>query len=164
MRDGSRISTAKAFLRTVRNRKNLHVAMFSHVFNVLIDDQQRAYGVTFERYNKLQRVRARKEVIMSAGAIGSPQLLMLSGIGDANHLQNVGISVKKNLPGVGRNLQDHISGRGMIYLINATVSYVETRFINFPSFLQYSQHRGPLTALSGTEGLAWVKTKYADPK
>uniref|UniRef100_A0A0P5GQM6 Glucose dehydrogenase (FAD, quinone) n=1 Tax=Daphnia magna TaxID=35525 RepID=A0A0P5GQM6_9CRUS len=163
VRDGSRCSTAKAFLRPVRKRKNLHVALRAHAHRVLIDDQKRAYGVVFERYGKIQRIRARKEVILSAGAIGSPQLMMLSGVGDPTHLQQVGISVKHSLPGVGQNLQDHISGRGMVYLINETVSYVETRFINMPSVLNYVRNRGPLTALSGTEGLAWVKTKYADP-
>jgi hypothetical protein len=76
----------------------------------------------------------------------------------------VGVTVKHSLKGVGQNLQDHISGRGMVYLINETVSYVETRFLNIPSVLNYVRNRGPLTALSGTEGLAWVNTKYADPK
>ena len=89
---------------------------------------------------------------------------MLSGIGPSEHLRQHGIAVQHELPGVGQNLQDHISGRGMVYLINETVSYVETRFLNLPSVLNYIRHRGPLTALSGTEGLAWVRTKYADPK
>lgn len=110
------------------------------------------------------QIRARKEVILSAGAIGSPQILMLSGIGDRAHLEQVGVPVKHSLPAVGKNLQDHVSARGMVYLINSTVSYVETRFIGLPSLLKYMSRRGPMTALSGTEGLAWVKTKYADPK
>lgn len=138
--------------------------MHSHVHRVLINDNLIAYGVEFERYKKVLRVRARKEIILSAGAIGSPQILMLSGIGDPNHLQQVGVPVKRGLPGVGRNLQDHISGRGMVYLINSTVSYVETRFINLPSMLKYVRKRGPLTALSGTEGVAFINTKYANPK
>ncbi len=164
MRDGSRCSTAKAFLRPARKRKNLHVALRSHAHRVLIDDQKQAYGVVFERGKKILRIRAKKEVILSAGAIGSPQLLMLSGVGDPDHLSSVGVTVKHSLKGVGQNLQDHISGRGMVYLINETVSYVETRFLNIPSVLNYIRNRGPLTALSGTEGLAWVNTKYADPK
>lgn len=165
MRDGKRCSTAKAFLRPARNRKNLHVALHSHVHRILIDDAKRAYGVLFERYNRLLRVNARKEIILCAGAIGSPQILMLSGVGDRDHLKQVGVNVIHHLPGVGQNLQDHISGRGMVYLINSSVSYVETRFINAPSIARYLVSRkGPLTALSGTEGLAWVKTKYADPK
>ena len=139
--------------------------MNAQVHQVLVDDQKRAYGVLFERRGRLQRIRARKEVILSAGAIGSPQLLMLSGIGDAGHLSQVGVPVILNLTGVGRNLQDHISGRGMVYLINQPVSYVETRFVNLPSILNYYvRWKGPLASLSGTEGLAWVKTKYADPK
>ncbi|XP_046631272.1 glucose dehydrogenase [FAD, quinone]-like [Daphnia pulicaria] len=163
VRDGSRCSTAKAFLRPARKRKNLHVALRSHAHRVLIDDQKQAYGVVFERGKKILRIRAKKEVILSAGAIGSPQLLMLSGVGDPDHLNSVGVTVKHSLKGVGQNLQDHISGRGMVYLINETVSYVETRFLNIPSVLNYVRNRGPLTALSGTEGLAWVNTKYADP-
>jgi choline dehydrogenase-like flavoprotein len=155
---------AKAFLRPARNRANLHIAMLAHVHRVLIDDSNRAYGVVFERNRRLQRIVARKEVIMSAGAIGSPQLLMLSGIGPASDLSALGIAVKKDLPGIGQNLQDHISGRGMVYLVNQPVSYVETRFVNMPSVLDYYiNRRGPLTALSGTEGLAWVHSKYSNP-
>ena len=140
--------------------------MKAHVHRVVIDKRnRRATGVVFERKNKVYEISARKEVILCAGAIGSPQLLMLSGIGPASHLYQLGIPVAHNLPGVGRNLQDHISGRGMVYLINETISLVEPRFVNVPSFLKYkSTMSGPWTALSGTEGLAWVNTKYNNPK
>lgn len=141
--------------------------MNSHVLRILIDKlTRRAYGVVVQRKNnKIYEIHARKEVIVSAGAIGSPHLLMLSGVGDKNHLRSVDVPVVLHLPGVGRNLQDHISGRGMVYLINETVSYVEPRFVNLPSLLKYKRTLdGPWTALSGTEGLAWVNTKYADPK
>lgn len=74
IRRGSRCSTAKAFLRPVRLRKNLHVAMNAHVTKVLIDDvKMQATGVEFVRYGKKYRISARREVIMSAGAINSPQ-------------------------------------------------------------------------------------------
>lgn len=166
MRRGSRCSTAKAFLRPVRHRPNLDIAMHAHVHRVIIDQySRRASGVVFQRKDKVYKILARKEVILAAGAIGSPQLLLLSGIGDSNHLQQVGVPLVHHLPGVGRNLQDHISGRGMVYLINETISLVEPRFFNLPSFLKYKRTLdGPWTALSGTEGLAWVNSKYANPE
>lgn len=82
MRRGSRCSTAKAFLRPVRNRRNLHIAMHSQVTKLMIDQKtKRAYGVKMMRNNRPHFVKARKEIILSAGAIASPQILMLSGIG-----------------------------------------------------------------------------------
>lgn len=87
-RRGTRCSTGKAFLRPARLRKNLHVAMESHVTRVLIDPvTKRAFGVQFSREGKLHVIRARKEVIVSGGTVNSPQLLMLSGIGPREHLQ-----------------------------------------------------------------------------
>ncbi|PSN57092.1 Glucose dehydrogenase [FAD, quinone] [Blattella germanica] len=89
-RRGSRCSTGKAFLRPARLRKNLHVAMESHVTRVLIDPMtKRAFGVEFRRDSKMHVVRARKEVIVSGGSVNSPQLLMLSGIGPKEHLNLV---------------------------------------------------------------------------
>lgn len=80
MRRGYRCSTAKAFLNPIRLRKNLHVALWTHVTKVLIDPQtKRAYGVEFVREKVKRRVLAKREVILSAGAINTPQLLMLSG-------------------------------------------------------------------------------------
>lgn len=85
--------------------------MNTHVHRLVIDkSHKRATGVVFQRKNVVYEISARKEVILAAGAIGSPQLLMLSGIGPSNHLHNLGIPVALNLPGVGQNLQDHISG------------------------------------------------------
>lgn len=165
LRDNLRCSTAKAFLQPIRQRTNLHVGLHSHVRRVLINEERHAYGVVVERNEKIQNIRARKEVILSAGAIGSPQLMMLSGIGDANHLSELKIPLVRHLPGMGQNLQDHLSGRGLVYLIDQPISYVEPRFANLPSFFKYFvNRRGPLGSLSGTEGLAWVNTKYANPE
>ena len=109
IRDGSRCSTAKAFLRLARMRKNLHVAMEAYVTKILIEpSSKKAYGVEFVRNGKTLRVRANKEVIVSGGTINSPQLLMLSGIGPKEHLKEHDIPVIQNLR-VGHNLQDHIS-------------------------------------------------------
>lgn len=80
MRRGYRCSSSKAFLQPVRLRRNLHVALWSHVTKVLIDpDSKRAYGVEFERDGRKRVALAKREVVLSAGAINSPQLLMLSG-------------------------------------------------------------------------------------
>lgn len=80
MRRGYRCSTAKAFLNPIRLRKNLHVALWSHVTKILINPtSKRAYGVEFIREGVKRTVFAKREVILSAGAINSPQLLMLSG-------------------------------------------------------------------------------------
>lgn len=95
IRRGSRCSAAKAFIRPVRNRPNLDVAMHSHGMNVLIDENKRAYGVRFQRDGRVHTARARREVILSSGAINSPQLLMLSGIGPADHLKEMGIPLVK---------------------------------------------------------------------
>lgn len=98
IRRGSRCSSAKAFLRPARLRKNLHVAMHAHVTKVLVHPKsKRTYGVEFVRKGgKVFRIRAEKEVIVSGGAINSPQLLMLSGIGPREHLQEHGIPVIQN--------------------------------------------------------------------
>ena len=110
IRDGSRCSTAKAFLRPAMSRKNLHVAMKAHVTKILIDPStKRAYGVEFVRDGETVRVHANKEVIVSGGSINSPQLLMLSGIGPKEHLSKHGITVIQDLR-VGHNLQDHKCG------------------------------------------------------
>lgn len=106
IRNGLRCSTNKAFLRPARNRRNLHISLNSYVQKVLIDPDTRvAYGVQFQRDQQLFEVRSAMETILCAGAIQSPQLLMLSGVGPAQHLADVGIDVVANSPGVGENLQ-----------------------------------------------------------
>ncbi|MBI5892032.1 MAG: FAD-dependent oxidoreductase [Nitrosomonadales bacterium] len=105
--NGERCSTAKAFLTPNQSRSNLQV--ITHAVTAKVNfEGHRATGVSYYRGNVLKQVRARREVILSGGAFGSPQLLMLSGIGDANELQKFGIPVVRHLPGVGGNLQDHL--------------------------------------------------------
>ncbi len=106
-RGGRRWSAADAFLRPVLRRPNLEVITGATVLGVELDGA-RATGVRYARRRRqAQSVRAEREVVLSAGAIGSPQLLLLSGIGPGEHLSEVGIDVRHELPGVGRNLQDH---------------------------------------------------------
>ncbi len=107
IRKGKRWSTSFAFLRPVRERKNLTIAPHSLVRKILIE-QGRAAGVEITRDNSTPTIRAAREIILSAGTVNSPQLLMLSGIGPADHLQHHGIDVAQDLAGVGQNLQDHV--------------------------------------------------------
>ncbi|KAG8222605.1 hypothetical protein J437_LFUL002598, partial [Ladona fulva] len=163
IRRGSRCSTAKAFLRPARLRKNLHIAMHAHVTRVLIDPvHKRAYGVEFLREGKVTVVRARKEVILSGGAVASPHILMLSGVGPKAHLQSHGIPVVADLK-VGQNLQDHVGLGGFTFMVNEPVSLVQSRYENVPAVLKYAMFGdGPLTVMGGVEGLAFVNTKYAN--
>lgn len=92
IRRGSRCSSAKAFLRPARLRKNLHVAMHAHATKLLVHPKTKhTYGVEFVKDDKVFHIRAKKEVIVSGGAINSPQLLMLSGIGPKEHLKELEI-------------------------------------------------------------------------
>ncbi|EFA05528.1 glucose dehydrogenase [FAD, quinone] [Tribolium castaneum] len=164
MRRGTRCSTSKAFLRPIRLRKNLHISLWSHVTKVLIDpESRRAYGVEFIKNGKKQIVLARKEVILSAGAINSPQLLMLSGVGPAEHLQEKGIRVIHDSPGVGQNLQDHIAVGGLTFLIDPPISLLVNRLVNLNTALRYAiKEDGPLTSSIGLEAVGFIPTKYTN--
>ena len=105
--DGERCSTAKAFLVPVLSRKNLTVVTNATVQKIIFEGN-RCSGISYKKNGKLITVYSDKEVILSAGAIGSPQLLMLSGIGNVKDLKKLGISSIKDLPGVGQNLHDHL--------------------------------------------------------
>ncbi|WP_100657450.1 GMC family oxidoreductase [Alteromonas flava] len=104
---GQRCSTAKGYLKPALQRNNLTVMTGVMVERVLLKDGQ-ATGVQARIGGKVQRLKATQEVILCGGAINSPQLLMLSGIGPADHLREKGIHVQVDLPGVGQNLQDHL--------------------------------------------------------
>ena len=103
---GRRWSAADAFLRPALKRKNLKVVSKALVHRILIS-QGRAVGVEYERGGKRESARAEREIVVGAGAYGSPQLLMLSGIGAADHLREVGIEPLVDSPNVGLNLQEH---------------------------------------------------------
>ncbi len=107
-KDGERHSTAAAFIHPNLDRPNLDVRTKAHVTRVEFDGR-RATGVSYRQDGRVRTVRARREVIMSAGAFGTPQILMASGVGPGAHLQQLGIPTVLDAPGVGQNLQDHIS-------------------------------------------------------
>ena len=106
VKDGVRWSAANAYLRPAMKRKNVTVETHALVTKILFEGR-RAVGVAYEKGGRSQTARAR-EVILSGGAINSPQLLKLSGVGPAQELQALGIPVVHDLPGVGENLQDHL--------------------------------------------------------
>ncbi len=105
---GLRMSAARAYIGPAKGRANLRIEKQAQATRVLFDGA-RAIGVEYHQRGKLHRMMAGREVVMSAGAINSPQLLQLSGVGPASVLQAQGIDVLHDLPGVGRNLQDHLA-------------------------------------------------------
>ena len=107
VKDGRRWSTASAYLKPAMARANLTVILHALTRNVLMDGR-RAIGVEYEQDGRVERALANREVILSAGPMNSPKLLMLSGIGEPTQLKEHGIEVVHELPGVGTNLQDHL--------------------------------------------------------
>ncbi|KAL2716003.1 hypothetical protein V1478_013679 [Vespula squamosa] len=162
IRRGSRCSSAKAFLWPVKNRPNLHIAMKAQVLKVLFNADKRATGIEFLRDGLKQTVRVRREIILSAGAINSPQLLMLSGIGPKEHLEELGIPVLSDLR-VGDNLQDHVGLGGLSFTVDEPITLKRDRLQTLPILLNYAiNNKGPLTT-PGIEALAFINSKYADP-
>jgi choline dehydrogenase len=104
---GRRLSAARAYLHPVMNRRNLRVETLAHVTGVRFDGN-RAVGVEYLRAGRAHRVAHAAEVILCGGAINSPQLLQLSGVGDTGRLESLGVRMVHELPGVGENLQDHL--------------------------------------------------------
>ncbi|XP_044738147.1 glucose dehydrogenase [FAD, quinone]-like [Chrysoperla carnea] len=159
IQNGTRHSSSRAYLHDKR-RSNLHVAKLTQVTKIIIDENNRARGVSMLRGNIAKRALARREVIVSAGAINSPQLLMLSGIGPRKHLESLGIPVRSDLK-VGHNLQDHWALGGLTFLINQSVSLVTERIVSNADYLQqyFEDHSGPLSVAGGCEALIFDDLK-----
>jgi len=119
-RDGKRCSSSVAYVHPARKRPNLTVSTHSHAERVILDGS-RATGVEYRRKRKKLSAQTSR-VILSGGAINSPQLLMLSGIGPADHLRSIGIEAILDLPGVGKNLQDHLDVCTLTQCLD-TISY-----------------------------------------
>ncbi|MDH5797882.1 MAG: GMC family oxidoreductase N-terminal domain-containing protein, partial [Paracoccaceae bacterium] len=109
-RSGWRWNTSKAFLRPAKGRHNLKIETHAHTEAVIVEEG-RAVGVRYRQNGQMQEARAGAEVILAAGAIGSPQILQLSGIGPGALLQEHGIDAVHEVPGIGENLQDHLQIR-----------------------------------------------------
>ncbi|XP_063979780.1 glucose dehydrogenase [FAD, quinone]-like isoform X2 [Diachasmimorpha longicaudata] len=163
-RNGRRVSASKAFIKPIRHRRNFHLSEYSRVTKIIINPVTKtATGVEYIRNSKKYIVQARKEVILSAGSINSPQLLMLSGIGPKLHLDAFNINILEDLP-VGHNLQDHVSMAALTFIVNDTVTIVEPRIAsNYKNTFDYLlKGTGPFTVPAGAEALAFVNTKIND--
>ncbi|HEX9548334.1 MAG TPA: GMC family oxidoreductase N-terminal domain-containing protein, partial [Acidimicrobiales bacterium] len=153
-RDGRRASTASCYLQPAMSRPNLHVETHVQVLKILFEGS-RAVGVEGVRVGELVEFRADREVIVSAGAYNSPQLLMLSGIGRPDELAQLQITPVAEVPGVGLNLQDH-PGSGTTYLSGREDSlFGAMNEDNMARFLSSGQ--GPLTS-NGVEAGGFVRT------
>ena len=160
-KNGTRMSASRAFLHPIKNRKNFHVLKNTLVTKILINpDTNITYGVQFVRNNKKYEVRARKEVILSAGAVNSPQLLMLSGIGPSEHLKDLNIPLIQDLK-VGYNLMEHPGLPTATFIVNQSVTFVALELLtNLPVVSEYlSYHRGPFSVPGGVEGIAFIDTR-----
>lgn len=141
-RNGVRMSTGKAYLEPARNRKNLQVISGALALKILTDGQ-RATGVKIARDGTSRTVHARHEVVLCTGAIQTPQLLQLSGIGPAKLLGCNGIEVVRDLPGVGENLQDHLQVRPSYRCQNAVTlnDIANSKWRSVVEFLRYQTTR-----------------------
>jgi len=115
--NGQRVSTSRAYLRPVMSRKNLTVIMNAHVTRILFEGK-RASGVEYKKSGNFNQVNAKQEVVLSSGAVNSPQLLQLSGVGPESVLKEANVSVVHHSPAVGKNLQDHL---GVSYFYKSKV-------------------------------------------
>jgi choline dehydrogenase len=158
-RNGRRCSSAVAYLRPAQDRQNLSIITNAQAEHLTFKDGK-VSGVQALVDGQSRFIAARKEVVLSAGAIGSPQLLMLSGIGPAEHLAEHGIPVVQNLDGVGQNLQDHLQARPVFKCTASTIN-IETNSIFKQALigLQYIVNRsGPMT-MAASLGAAFLKTR-----
>uniref|UniRef100_A0A1B6KJ14 Glucose-methanol-choline oxidoreductase N-terminal domain-containing protein n=1 Tax=Graphocephala atropunctata TaxID=36148 RepID=A0A1B6KJ14_9HEMI len=158
--EGRRCSNAKAFLTPIVHRDNLYVSKHCLATKILFDENDNtARGVEFiDRKGNTVRVRARKEVVVCAGAINSPQLLMLSGIGPREHLQEFGIRVISDLP-VGENLEDHSVSFMHFYTTNFT-RQTESSAESMTDFLLKKNKRLSGIGLASTEAFININSKY----
>ncbi|PSJ64295.1 GMC family oxidoreductase [Kumtagia ephedrae] len=166
VRRGRRASAATAYLRPAMARRNLTVATDAHAERILFEGR-RASGVEFRRGGTAMRVNARREVILAAGSVKSPHLLMLSGLGDAEDLASHGIKWLHHLPGVGKNLQDHYGGQ-ITWKCNRPITMNDvmlSRFRQLKVGLRWLLTRGgPLSVPAGQAGLfAKVLPESASP-
>lgn len=158
-KDGQRCSAAKAYLTPNRHRQNLHIETHAQATRIVFEGK-RAVGIEFVQNGVKRTVHARREVIVSSGAFNSPQLLLLSGVGPASDLLKLDIAVVHDLPGVGRNLVDHID-----YVHSYRVKSRQLLGLSLTGLwdmvkagIRYWRHRsGPLTS-NFAEACAFVKT------
>lgn len=159
--DGERVSSNTAFIQPIRyKRRNLTVRPNSEAVKILVDRHKRAYGVQYVRDGKLHTALAKKDIILSAGAINSPKLLMLSGIGPKEHLEALDIPVVVDLH-VGYNLHDHVTFNGMlIALPNETATTVsnEERLEHIRRYRDMKVKSGPISGNGPVNSVSFLKS------
>ncbi len=164
VKNGFRVSTAKGYLKPNMKRQNLKV-MTETLAQRLMFDGKRVIGVEVEHKGAVKRIGARREVIISSGAINSPVLLLNSGIGPANELKAIGIEVQHDLPGVGKNLQDHAQARfTFLTRHSGTLNEVLTsRRQQVSMAMEWLFKRSGQLAVGATEGNLFCKSSPLEP-
>ncbi|MFK0165180.1 GMC family oxidoreductase [Rhizobium sp. NPDC090279] len=157
-RNGFRCSTATAYLNPARGRPNLKVMKEARVTRLLFEGK-RAVGAEYRQGGEIKRLRARREVILSAGAVNSPQILQHSGVGNPDHLRRLGIDVVHAAPQVGRNLQDHLGFDHLYKSTKPTLNNVlRPWWGRFAVGLQYVLTRSGPLSLSVNQGGGFIRS------
>lgn len=160
MADNKRWSTSRAFLHPAIQRNNLHVITKALTTRVILE-KGRAVGVQYRHKGTMKTLKAEREVILSGGAVNSPQLLQLSGIGEPDHLRGLGIEVVHELKGVGRNLHDHPGIGGVKQRCTQPISYASSVSLTAKAraLAQYLIMRDGPAANNGLEAMAFVRSR-----
>ncbi|XP_032684538.1 glucose dehydrogenase [FAD, quinone]-like isoform X2 [Odontomachus brunneus] len=157
-KDGVRMSSAAAFLRPRRHRSNLQITLNATATKIIIENQK-AVGVQYYQDGELRVARAAKEVIASGGAVNSPQLLLLSGIGPKEHLRAVNVTVVNDLPGVGQNLHNHVS-----YTLSWTINQPNVYDLNWAAATEYiAFQKGPMSSTGMAQLTGMLPSIYTTP-
>jgi choline dehydrogenase len=159
IKDGVRVSTSNAYLRPIRHRANLSVQLRAHATRIVFDGT-RATGVEYLQHGRRQVAQVRREVLLSAGAINSPQLLELSGVGEAQRLRGFEIPLIADSPAVGRGLQDHLA---VSYFYRSRIPTLNDQLAPFfgkvKAALRYAFDRGGPLAMSVNQAGAFVRSR-----
>jgi len=158
LQNGLRCSSSSAYLHDSKNIKNLRILKKTHVRKILFKDKS-AFGIECKKNNGQIFKAFGKEIILSAGAIGSPHLLMLSGIGQGSHLRQHGLKVIIDIPGVGQNLQDHLQVRPVFKCDTNTLNSEIRNPIKLGlNLLKYSLFRKGIFAMGAGVGAAFIRS------
>lgn len=158
---GRRVSTARAFLHPVKHRPNLDIRTNAHTQRILFDGK-RAVGVRYRQGGREIEIRARREIVLSSGAVGSPQLLQISGVGPAALLQELGVPVVHDLPGVGENLSDHYGVRMSAEVKNGRTLNERSRGLSLVGEVaNYALRRKGLLAMTPSQVFVFWKSNTA---
>jgi len=158
---GRRVSTARAFLHPVKHRPNLDIRTDAHAQRILFDGK-RAVGVRYRQGDRELEIRARREIVLSSGAIGSPQLLQISGVGPAALLKEIGVPVVHDLPAVGENLTDHYGVRMAAQVKNGRTLNERARGLSLiAEVANYALRRKGLLAMTPSQVFVFWKSHAA---